>query len=157
MPEPHPERTAAKDVLADLGALYVREVTEGRLAIAAPPATMTLCTDRALLRQALVNLVKNGLEATEPAGRVTVSAAARDGAVEFAVADDGPGIPAERRARRFEPGGSTKPQGSGLGLTIVARIVHDLGGTVVADPAAGRGATFRVRLPAGEGDPWPAS
>lgn len=158
MPEPRPERTAANEVLTDLGALYGREVAEGRLAIAPPPGTVTLRTDRALLRQALVNLVKNGLEAGGDAGRVTVSASVGDGTVEFAVADDGPGLPAERRARLFEPGGSTKPQGSGLGLTIVARIVHDLGGSVAADPAADRGTTFRVRLPAGEGDrPCPAS
>jgi nitrogen fixation/metabolism regulation signal transduction histidine kinase len=157
MPEPRPERTAASDVLDDLRALYDREVAAGRLAVADAPGTMTLRTDRALLRQALVNLTKNGLEATESSGHVHVSVTASDGACEFAIADDGPGLSEERRARLFEPGGSTKPQGSGLGLTIVARIVHDLGGTIAADPPANRGTTFRIRLPAGEGDVWPAS
>ncbi|MBI3539128.1 MAG: ATP-binding protein, partial [Candidatus Eisenbacteria bacterium] len=69
--------------------------------------------------------------------------------VEIAVSDDGAGIDAERRARIFTPGFTTKARGSGLGLTIVERIVHDLGGTIVLDPAAadGRGAAFRIHLP----------
>jgi two-component system, NtrC family, nitrogen regulation sensor histidine kinase NtrY len=157
MPEPKPERCALDDLLGDLRTLYAGEIASGRLAIARS-ASLQLTTDRAQLRQALVNLIQNGLEALDGAGRVSVAAVARGDAVEIAVADDGHGIDAAQRARLFTPGFTTRERGSGLGLTIVQRIVHDLGGTVSIDPPAARGATFRVRLPLSPGtDPCPRS
>ncbi|MBI1796414.1 MAG: HAMP domain-containing protein [Candidatus Eisenbacteria bacterium] len=148
MPEPRPERCDLAALVADLGALYGGDVAAGRLALGAVPAELAIVTDGGLLRQALVNLIQNGLEADDVT-RVAVHVARRPGAVEIAVSDDGAGIDAERRARIFTPGFTTKARGSGLGLTIVERIVHDLGGTIVLDPAAadGRGAAFRIHLP----------
>src|SRR5204862_251404 len=65
----------------------------------------------------------------------------------IAISDTGPGLSAAQRAQLFVPGFTTKRLGSGLGLTIVERIVNDHHGTISVDPAAERGTTFRIRLP----------
>jgi signal transduction histidine kinase len=99
------------------------------------------------MRQMLLNLVKNGLEALNGDGRVVVSAEERGNALEIAISDSGSGLTPEQRANLFVPGFTTKTHGSGLGLTIVERIVSDHQGTITVDEAGGRGTTFRVRLP----------
>lgn len=153
MPEPRPTPFPARELLDDLAALYAAEAAAGRLEVAREGGDATLVADRGLVRQALVNLVKNALEAIGPDGRVRVGAR-RDGAdVVFRVADDGPGLDDEARARFFAPRASRKPGGSGLGLAIVERIVTDHGGTVAVESAPGRGTTVLVRLPAGAKEP----
>jgi len=135
------------ELLDDLAALYAGEVSTGRLALERPRADVAFDADRAQVRQALVNLVKNGLEAGGDGGHVRVSAAATGGAVEWTVADDGPGLDAEARARLFVPYFTTKARGAGIGLVVVERIVNDHGGMIAVDSAPGRGTTFRIRLP----------
>ncbi len=103
--------------------------------------------DAAQLRQALVNLIKNALEATASGGCVTVSACTKNDMLEIAVADTGPGLSETQRTNLFVPGFTTKAEGSGLGLTIVERIVNDHRGTIMADDGGGPGAAFRIRLP----------
>ena len=139
-------------LLADLGALYGREVADGRLTIAPPAARLVIEADAGQLRQALVNLVKNALEATERGGRVAVAARAAGDLAELEVADTGPGLSAGQKAGIFAPGFTTKAQGSGLGLTIVERIVSDHHGTIAVDSEPGHGATFRLRLPVRQQD-----
>ena len=110
-------------------------------------AYVTLTADRGQIRQALVNLIQNGLEAIGPGGKVTVSAQADGDRLTIVVADSGPGLSAERAADLFVPNLTTKAHGSGLGLTIVQRIVNDHRGSVAAESAPGRGTTFRIVLP----------
>ena len=103
------------------------------------------------LHQALSNLVQNAIEAVaDDTGRVTVRAAAEGAWWVCSVADNGPGISAEDRARIFTPFFTTKApgKGMGIGLTIVWRVVHALGGTVGVESEVGVGTTFTVRLPA---------
>ncbi|HZR80843.1 MAG TPA: ATP-binding protein [Candidatus Binatia bacterium] len=111
--------------------------------------------DAAALRQVLINLLANAIDATEPPGTITVGAAvvtpngrtARQ--LEIRVTDTGHGIPPEELRRVFEPFYTTKGpgRGTGLGLAIVDHIVRAHGGQVVIESAAGRGTTMRVRLP----------
>lgn len=153
LPAPSPSPCTANDLLADLGVLYARELAEGRLAIAAPERELALTADAGQLRQALVNLIRNGLEAVNGAGCVHVGAALDGDAVAITVADDGPGLGDEQRSRLFTPGFTTKSEGSGLGLTVVQRIVLDHRGTVAVETARGTGTTFRIRLPRTPEDP----
>jgi signal transduction histidine kinase len=84
-------------------------------------------------------------------GRLTVTTSATDDAerpVTISVADTGPGIPAEIRAKIFDPFFSTKAGGTGLGLALTQQIVVEHGGSIDVDSAAGRGTRFVVRLPA---------
>jgi len=70
------------------------------------------------------------------------------------VADDGPGVPAELNDRIFDPFFTTKPQGSGLGLPIVRKIVDAHDGRIDLSSAPGQGTRFRVTLPVTSGTSW---
>jgi two-component system NtrC family sensor kinase len=99
------------------------------------------------LRQAFVNIAMNAGEAMGRGGKLRVASREREGVVEIALADDGPGIPAERLARIFDPFFTTKEKGTGLGLSVVYGIVEKHEGTIAVDSAVGRGTTFTIRLP----------
>jgi signal transduction histidine kinase len=105
--------------------------------------------DPAALREAVLNLARNAREAA-PRGRVEISTrSAADGRlVEIAVQDDGPGIAPSHLRRIFAPGFTTKPQGSGFGLSIAERAAHALGGRIDVESRPGRGARFALVLPA---------
>jgi signal transduction histidine kinase len=110
------------------------------------PATVQ--ADRPMLRQALLNLALNAIEAMPDGG--TLSFRARrigDAQVELEVADTGVGIAPEHLARVFDLYFTTREQGSGLGLSMVYRTVQLHDGTVEVESAPGRGASFRLRLP----------
>ncbi len=106
--------------------------------------------DAELLRQAFLNLGVNAIQSMEGRGGGTLTVRARrDGpglAVEFQ--DDGPGMEKETAAHAFEPFFTTKANGTGLGLAIVRQAAEAHGGSVEVESAPGRGATFRIRLPA---------
>jgi signal transduction histidine kinase len=104
--------------------------------------------DEERLRQVLLNLALNALEATPAGGRVRFSASALGTEVALYVDDSGPGIPAHVQARLFEPFFTTKASGSGLGLSIVHAIVTQHGGTIEVEDGPMGGARFTVRLPA---------
>jgi len=108
-----------------------------------------------LLRRALANLLRNAAEATPAglraqAGAVTVSGRRRGAEALLAVSDRGPGVDAAARQKIFLPFYSSKPDGVGFGLAIVARIAELHGGTVEVDARPGGGAVFTLRLPAGK-------
>jgi two-component system, NtrC family, sensor kinase len=104
------------------------------------------------LRQVLLNLIKNAIEAAAPVGRVDIQV---DETHEFSratVRDSGPGLDAEARDRLFEPFFTNKPRGTGLGLAVSQAIAHAHGGEIVADPPGPGGACFVVRLPRVRGE-----
>jgi nitrogen fixation/metabolism regulation signal transduction histidine kinase len=113
------------------------------------PETLEVPADPELLDQALINLVRNAIEALceEPAGRIVLSARrGPDGRVVIAVADNGPGIAPERREKVFVPFFTTKRQGSGVGLTLVRQIATVHGATVDISAAAAGGAIISLRF-----------
>jgi signal transduction histidine kinase len=119
---------------------------------AVDPHVPQLQADRQKLTQVLVNLVRNALHATEDGGAVRIVARpVAEGAVEFAVEDDGPGVPPERRGKLFQPFVSAKgEQGLGLGLYMAKLIVESHRGRIrLADRP--RGARFEVVLPTKDG------
>jgi signal transduction histidine kinase len=146
-PPPRFARCEVRDLLADVGGLFAHDVEAGRLAVAPVGNGLAADIDREQVRRALVNLVQNALDASAPAGAVRLRAVPGDGVAELSVADDGPGLPPEQRAQLFTPGFTTKAHGSGLGLTIVERIVSEHGGTIGVESAPGRGTTITLRLP----------
>jgi signal transduction histidine kinase len=120
-----------------------------------PDALPVLTADPAQLKQALVNLVINALQAVPRGGGIAVAARVHDGtgALDLEVSDNGPGVPRERRAAIFEPFFTTKSDGSGLGLWIVQQIASAHGGTVTLATPEGGGASFTMRLPLRRSDP----
>lgn len=143
-PAPRFGPCAWRDLAADLRTLYPNEVAAGRLRVR--DADLSFSADAGQIRQVLINLVKNGIEAS-PDAVVDVSAAADAAGQTLTVADTGPGLGDEERRRLFLPGFTTKAHGSGLGLVIVERIVNDHRGTIAVDSAPGSGTTVSVHLP----------
>ncbi len=140
-------------VLDLLGAQAERRNVRLARALETTPA---VAGDEERIRQVLMNLGLNALEAVKDGGLVRVSCRAvpagpelPDGPaqVEIAVDDDGPGVPPESRDRIFEPFFTTKAKGSGLGLSIVHAIVTQHGGTIGVVESPEGGARFAVRLP----------
>jgi len=103
--------------------------------------------DRTLLRQAVLNLVKNGMEAVAQGGSLTLTTACMGDTVEIAISDSGAGISPEVGRRLFEQFFTTKPQGTGLGLSISRQIVEEHGGKIRWHSAPGAGATFTMTVP----------
>ncbi|HVF43008.1 MAG TPA: ATP-binding protein [Pyrinomonadaceae bacterium] len=107
----------------------------------------------AALRDAASNLVLNALQASRPGGRVRVEARAEGERLLVSVTDEGPGVPAERRERIWEPFFTTKQRGTGLGLAIVRKRIEEAGGEArLAPQRPGEGARFELTIPLGGND-----
>ncbi len=120
-----------------------------QMATRVEPETLELAMDAELLDQALINLVRNALEALRdtPAGRIALSAYREsDGRIAISVSDNGPGISPDQREKVFVPFFTTKRQGSGIGLTLVRQIAAAHGASVDVAETPGGGATFRIRF-----------
>jgi signal transduction histidine kinase len=108
-----------------------------------------LCLGEDALRQVLLNLALNALDATPQGGRVQLQARGVEQGVEILVSDEGPGIPLALREAVFEPFVSTRSdRPGGLGLAISRRIIEEAGGSLEIGDAARGGAELRVRIPA---------
>ncbi len=152
-----PAPTDAGKTLDDVLALLRRTFEHRGLHVEktgeAPPALV----DPRALKQALLNLLLNAIEASPRGGTVHVALAAGE-RVRISVSDEGPGVPAEVRARLFQPFTTTKEGGTGLGLALARRVAKEHGGSLdlVASPlrgpgggapASAQGATFVLELP----------
>jgi hypothetical protein len=103
--------------------------------------------DRDLLKQAVLNLVLNAVEAMPGGGQIRLELTRRAEMAEITVGDTGKGIPAENRQKIFQLFFTTRPGGSGIGLASTFRIVQLLNGSIDFTSEVGRGTTFRIELP----------
>jgi signal transduction histidine kinase len=110
-------------------------------------APVDVTVDKLKLKQALLNVVRNALQASPHGGAIVLSATSHGDEVEISVADQGAGVPENDREAVFTPFFTTKEQGSGLGLAIARVFVEAHGGRIWVDPDRPRGAVFRLRLP----------
>jgi len=115
------------------------------------PDTKVWC-DRNQLKQVLLNLVQNALQAIASMddfseGKIMVSSEIDKDHVKFQVIDNGPGIPPEHAIKVFEPFYSTKAVGTGLGLSICRQLMINQGGTINLETEPGRGTTLFITLP----------
>ncbi len=141
-----------------------RNVSIVRRMAGEPPRVLV---DPFQIRQALLNILLNAIEAMGGGGTLTVeTSVAPDpdapadgpaGHVSISVSDTGPGLNVDELDKLFEPFYTTKQKGTGLGLTIVSRLVEQNGGHIGISSAVGEGTTFSVRLPVAAGDLDPAS
>ncbi len=99
------------------------------------------------IKQVLVNLIKNAVQAMGRGGKLTLQTGESLEGVWVSVRDTGGGIPQEQLNRIFEPFFTTKEKGTGLGLMIVQRIVRDHGGRIELESNVGEGTMFRIWLP----------
>jgi nitrogen fixation/metabolism regulation signal transduction histidine kinase len=113
------------------------------------PETLEIAVDVDLLDQALINLVRNAIEALRDVAAAHIALSARrdtDGHIAISVADNGPGIALDQREKVFVPFYTTKRQGSGIGLTIVRQIATAHGASVDISQTPGGGTTVSLRF-----------
>jgi signal transduction histidine kinase len=139
---------AAIEQAADL--VHTRAAQQGvELRIPSGPTPVYADVDRDQLHSVLVNLLLNALDAMPHGGRLEVELWPElDGSVVLRVTDTGPGIPREVMHKLFEPFVSTKPNGTGLGLSVARRIIEEHDGTIRVQNGPEGGACFTIRLPA---------
>jgi signal transduction histidine kinase len=139
----------AEETLRFLSALAVAREVELSSLIA--PVSLPVKGDRIQLQQVTTNLIVNAMDAMSnmpsAARRMTVSTARDGDCAWLSVSDAGPGIPVDHLKEIFEPFFTTKDAGMGMGLSIARTIVEAHDGKLSAENEAGRGATFRIRLP----------
>src|SRR5262249_29900245 len=132
------------------------QATTAHLSLEVDVASLpALSADAPKLRQVLVNLLLNAIQATPPEGTVRLVAAREHDDVCICVDDSGPGVPPEMRHRIFEPFFTTKDAGTGLGLPLVHAVVQQHGGTIALETSPAGGARFHIRFPLADNSAHP--
>ncbi len=143
------ELCSVEDILREILEFLQNEIKdrdifiELKIAEHIPPVSV----DRNQIKQAFFNVIKNSLQAMTQGGTLTVTVFSDDRFVGVACQDTGVGIPADKLNSLFEPYQTSKPDGSGLGLMIVQRILQDHGGEMEIHSQEGQGSTFTLFLP----------
>jgi signal transduction histidine kinase len=139
----------------EVASLHEGMAEERGVTVEADGAEVRARCDPRKVKQVLINLVQNALDAAPHGSAVVLSATADGrGGATIEVEDRGPGLDAELAGRVFEPGVTTKASGSGLGLTIARALARQHGGDLALRPRAGGGTSARLTLP---GEPAPAA
>lgn len=151
-----PERVAPAELVQAVAALVEADARGRgvRLDVRTPADLPPARFDPDQMKQVLLNLVTNALEAMPQGGVLGLGAAARHGTLLLTVEDTGEGIPADLLSRIFEPYVTTRTRGMGLGLAIARRIVDAHRGRIEAETRPGQGSRFTVTLPL-DGPPGP--
>jgi signal transduction histidine kinase len=148
-PAMHQEETNLKELIEDVLAVGKPQMDRANVKVEAhfvndvPPVLV----DRQLLKQALMNLFLNAVEAMPGGGRLTVSLERRGEMAGIEIQDTGRGIPPEHTQRVFQLFFTTRPGGSGIGLATAFRTVQFLNGSIDFKSEVGHGTTFRIELP----------
>jgi signal transduction histidine kinase len=137
------ERVVEDAVVAAIAQQGARIEVARELDPAVPPVAM----DARLVRQAVLNVAVNAVQAMPRGGRITIRMRREGDQALLEIEDSGAGIPDEVKGRIFEPFFTTKASGTGLGLAVVKRIVEGHGGAVSVRSAPGTGAVFALRFP----------
>jgi PAS domain S-box-containing protein len=141
--------TDLRSIVDDVAMLAAPEAEKHGVAIERhmSPDPLPVKVDADLIKQALLNVVLNGVQAMPSRGVLTLSTLREDGAVQITVQDQGGGIPPAIRDKVFNLYFTTKQKGSGIGLAMTYRVMQLHNGSVDFDSVEGQGTTFRLRLP----------
>jgi two-component system sensor histidine kinase FlrB len=165
---PHPEYCLLNDVISGIAEEFRELFVRDNVVLSfSAGGTYRLRLDKGLIRQALINILLNSVQAMPEGGEISVTlrpeteaatpvAGARDDGigpgdfVEIVIRDSGTGMDEETRTRLFEPFYSTKDRGTGLGMSITAGIVQAHKGSIRVESAKGKGTEFVIKLPMGD-------
>jgi signal transduction histidine kinase len=148
-PEMHQEESSLKEILEEVLAVERPELAKANIKLDVRLAADVphVLVDKPLLRQGLINLLVNAIEAMPAGGQLFVSLR-RDGEMaEMVIRDTGRGIAPEHRQRIFQLFFTTRPGGSGIGLASTFRTIQLHNGSIEFESEVGRGTTFRIDLP----------
>ena len=142
-----------REAIDDVGFLLAgdAQARDARIEIRLPDTELRVYADLDQVKRALVNLVKNAIQASPRGGRVEIEADQVHERVRIAIRDYGPGIPPDRMKQIFDPFFTTKGAGAGLGLSIVRSIIEENEGEIWVESVPGEKTTFFVVLPAASG------
>jgi PAS domain S-box-containing protein len=143
------EATQLSDILKEVIEVAKPQLQKSKIHVAQllPIDVPEVYVDRALLKQAVLNLVLNAVEAMPSGGQLRLMLSRRGEMAEITVGDTGKGIPVENRQKIFQLFFTTRPGGSGIGLASTFRIVQLHNGSIDFTSEVGRGTTFRIELP----------
>ena len=151
-PKLNVERLPVRPLLTDLAAFITPECSKKGVALDVDlRGPDTAWVDGFQLKQAILNLVLNALQATPTGGHVVIRTSGDKRRLVVAVSDDGEGMSAETREKVFTPFFTTREEGTGLGLPLVRRIVEQHGGSVEISSTPGEGTTVKLVFPAPHG------
>lgn len=138
-----------RDLVLDLTSLIAPQAKHQQVAmeVQLDEAPMTIEGQRDLLKQALLNIAVNALEAMPEGGRLNITLESRQGQAMISLQDSGPGIPADLAEKIWEMHFTTKSSGTGIGLYVARSIIESFGGAVSAEGRPGHGTSFVVSLP----------
>jgi two-component system, NtrC family, sensor histidine kinase HydH len=147
-PRPNVEYLPVRPLVSDLATFMRPECSKKGVALELDlGGADTARVDGFQLKQAILNLVLNALQATPPGGRIVVRTGGDDRGLAIAVSDDGEGMSPETKEHAFTPFFTTREDGTGLGLPLVRRIVEQHGGFVELASTLGEGTTVTMVLP----------
>jgi len=146
---PAKERIHLNQIIHEVHTLMDAEAQKRNITISEhlDPQLPRLEADPNQMKQVLLNILKNALEAVDSGDEIILKSGVEDGYIWFSVKDNGPGIPPEVLEKIFDPFFTTKEKGTGLGLAVIHKIITDHQGTVAVESEPGKGATVTVKLP----------
>jgi len=151
LPEPVPEKVEVSGFFENIGFFFREDMEKLKMQIDVKVAETDLYVwvDRGLLEQAFINLVRNSMEAMEGKenGIITLNAFPQNKRVVMELSDNGHGIPLDIQPQVFIPFFTTKPTGTGIGMSIVRKIVIMSGGSIKFKSEPGKGTRFSIDLP----------
>jgi PAS domain S-box-containing protein len=145
-PKPHLKRGHADRVVRELVENF-KAPANVKVEMKLMPSSPEVWLDERLLRQVLDNLARNGVEAIEGEGTLTIETDVVERFFIIRVKDTGRGIAPEIQAKLFEPFFTTKAHGTGLGLATSQQVIFEHNGHLVVESQAGKGSTFSILLP----------
>jgi signal transduction histidine kinase len=149
-PELHLEPTHLDQLLGEVAAIARPQMLGTGVQLEMRCASLPpVQVDRALAKQAFLNLVYNAIEAMPGGGRLTIGLERRGETAEISISDTGKGIKPEHRGRIFQLFFTTRPGGSGIGLASTYKTVQLHEGSIEFESETGQGTTFRIELPLG--------
>jgi PAS domain S-box-containing protein len=145
--EPKIAPVVLDDLLKSTAALLKKDPAHATTRVEIADTRVVVLADPEQLQLVLVNLLLNAAQSMHDTGLIRVAVSTDDGAHRIAIADQGPGIPADVRERVFEPFFTTKHRGTGLGLPTAKRVIERHGGTIAIECPPTGGTVVTVSLP----------
>jgi signal transduction histidine kinase len=144
-----PEWCDVQMLVSDLNHIFSPQCQKHRVAfqVNSPEQPGSIYVDSQELRQVLINILRNALEAVDGSGAIRMDVRAAEKEIGFSIFDNGMGMDRATQEKIFQPFFTTKTAGTGLGLAIVSRLVKDMGGTLHLNSKPGEGTRFDVVLP----------
>lgn len=148
-PKLNPTEVNVGDFIRDVVAVIESEARAKQISLVSElQFSGTIQMDRAQMKQVLLNLLQNALHATDENGTIRIGTKLENGRLHLSVADTGTGIPPEHLPKIFNLYFTTKPDGTGMGLSMAHQIVTEHGGRIEVESEVGKGTTFTIQIPA---------